>query len=266
MNHLTFIRRAFVDLGPILGVAFALAGHAQSLPEGPGKAELQRTCSTCHSITVVTARRLSNSGWQSVIDNMITRGAQMTPEEEKQIASYLTANFGAASSQSSEPESDETEEAPVHAPAQPAPILDASQIVRAKELMQANGCHSCHRIDGQGSYAGPYLGDVGARHTAEEIRSSLVSPARDLAPQNRSVRLVARDGKTVVGKLLNQDGFSVQLIDASGRLLTFQRANLQDFTILTVNPMPSYGGKMPAPDLSLLIQYLETQTGTGQKP
>jgi len=264
-EHVTCIRRAFLTLVPIL--ALALAGRAQSVPDGAGKAEFQRTCGTCHSLTVVTAKHLSDSGWENVVDNMITRGAQVTPDDEEQIVRYLAANFGIASSRSSTPESAAPQGTrnPASAPVQPIPVLDASQVAQAKALIRKNGCLSCHRINEEGSYSGPYLGDVAANRTAEGIRSALVSPGKELAPQNRSVRLVTQDGKTVIGKLLNQDGFSVQLIDASGHLLTFQRANLQDFDIVTANSMPSYADRMSAQELSLLIRYLEIQTGTGQK-
>lgn len=250
-----------MNAAPILGLAVALAGHAQSLPEGQGKAVFQRTCSACHSLTVVTSRRLSYSGWENVVDNMASRGASGTPDELKEIVRYLTANFGAGSA----PEGNGPEEAPTPAPLPAAPVLDSSQIARAKELIKINGCLSCHRMNGDGSFAGPYLGDVGADHSAEDIRASLVSPKKELTPQNRSVRLVTQDGKMVVGKLLNQDGFSVQLIDASGHLLTFERANLRDFMIITANSMPSYADKIAPDNISLLVKYLETQTGTRQQ-
>lgn len=262
MNHLRCSWRTFLSAGAILGFTFALAGHAQSLPETPGEATFQRTCSGCHSITVVTSRRLSHAGWENVVDNMVSRGAQATPDELQQIVRYLTANFGVGSSA---PKNAAPGEAPVPEQTRPAPILDTSQIARANELINTGGCLSCHRMDGKGSYAGPYLGDVGANHTAEQIRASLVSPSKELAPQNRSVRLVTQDGTTVVGKLLNQDGFSVQLIDASGDLLSFEKANLRDFTIITANSMPSYANKMAPQDLSLIIKYLETMTGTTQQ-
>ena len=262
MNHLRCSWRTFLSAGAILGFTFALAGHAQSLPDTPGKATLQRTCSVCHSITVVTSRRLSHAGWENVVDNMVSRGAQATPEELQQIVNYLTANLGV---DSSAPTKAGPGEASVPAPRQTPPVLDTSQITRAKELIKTSGCLSCHRVDGQGSYAGPYLGDVGANHTAEQIRASLVSPSKELTPQNRSVRLVIQDGTTVEGKLLNQDGFSVQLIDASGDLLSFERANLRGFTIITANSMPSYANKIAPQDLSLIAKYLGTLTGTTQQ-
>ncbi len=256
MNHLRYAWRTLFNVGPILGLTFALAGHAQSMSGGPGEAAFHRACSTCHSLTIATAHRLSYSGWESVVQNMVSRGAPATPDEQEQIVRYLTLNFGVG-----------TVPGGALAPAetQAAPVLDTSQIAKAKDIIKTNGCLSCHRVNDNGSFAGPYLGDVGANDTAEQIRTALVSPGKELAPQNRSVRLVTLDGKTVVGKLLNQDAFSVQLIDASGHLLTFERANLREFTIITANSMPSYANKMASENLSLLVKYLETLTGTSQQ-
>lgn len=197
-----------------------------------------------------------------MVENMISRGAAATPDEQNEIVNYLAANFGpgAPAPQGAAPAT-----APVHAQTPPVPVLDNSQIARAKELIESNGCLSCHRMNAQGSFAGPWLGDVGASLSAEQISAALVSPAKELSPRNRTVRLVTQAGKTVEGKLLNQDGFSVQLIDATGHLLTFERANLRDFTIITANPMPSYANRLAPQDLSLLVKYLETLTGRSQQ-
>ena len=101
MNQLRYNWRTVVNLAPILGLAFALASQAQSMPEGPGRAVFQRTCSACHSLTVVTSQRLSSSGWENVVDNMVSRGASGTPDELKEIVRYLTANYGVGPSQGS---------------------------------------------------------------------------------------------------------------------------------------------------------------------
>lgn len=253
---------AGLHAGAILGLSFAPAGLAQSLPAGPGSATVQRVCSKCHNITIVTARRLSEAGWENVVENMISRGAAATPDEQEEIVSYLAATFGPGAPASQNAASGKAS-VPVQAPP-PPPALDDSQTARAKELIESNGCLSCHQMNGQGSFAGPYLGDVGANLSAEQISAALVSPSKELSPRNRTVSLVTRDGKKVDGKLLNQDGFSVQLIDASGQLLTFERANLRNFTIVTANPMPSYANRMAPDDISLLVKYLETLTGRSQ--
>lgn len=262
MHHLRYRWRRLLTVGPIVGLAFALASHAQSVSKEQGRATFQRTCSPCHRTSRITSHRLSHAGWENVVDNMISRGAKATPEEQEQIVGYLTANFGIGTPAPKKAASGEGS-APAKAP--PVPALDDSQIARAKQLIKSNDCLSCHQMDGQGSFAGPYLGDVGANNSAKQIRASLVSPSEELAPQNRSVRLVTLDGNTVVGKLLNQDGFTVQLIDAPGHLLSFQKADLREFTIITANSMPSYANKLTPQDLSLLVKYLETLRGTSQQ-
>ena len=269
MHHLRYSWRRLLGVGPVLGLAFALASHAQSVSKEQGRATFQRTCSPCHIISRITSHRLSHAGWENVVDNMISRGAKATPHEQEQIVGYLTANFGIGTptleNAASEEQSAESGEASVPAKRLPVPALADSQIARAKQLIKSNDCLSCHRMDGQGSFAGPYLGDAGANSSAGQIRASLVSPSAELAPQNRLVRLVTHDGNAVVGKLLNQDGFTVQLIDAPGHLLSFQKADLREFTIITVNPMPSYANKLAPQDLSLLVKYLGTLRGASQQ-
>jgi putative heme-binding domain-containing protein len=267
MRHVRY--RRLLIAGPILGLAFAFASHAQSAPEEQGRATFQRTCSPCHKTSRITTHRLSRAGWGNVVDNMISRGAKATPDEQEQIVSYLTANFGvgrrAPKNAASGEQPAKLGKRSVPAMMPPAPTLDDSQIARAKQLIKSNDCLSCHRMDGQGSFAGPDLGDASANSSARQIRASLVSPSEELAPQNRSVRLVTHDGNTVIGKLLNQDGFTVQLIDATGHLLTFQKEDLREFTIVTANSMPSYANKLTPQDLSLLVKYLEALRGTGQQ-
>ena len=72
---------------------FVTAMAAQSLPEGKGRAELQRICGMCHGVTEATKLRLSASGWSAVVDDMATRGAQGTDDEFELIVKYLAANF-----------------------------------------------------------------------------------------------------------------------------------------------------------------------------
>ena len=269
MHHLRNSWRWLLITGPLLGLAFALASRAQSASEEQGRETFQRTCSPCHATTRITSHHLSHAGWENVVDNMISRGAKATPDEQKQIVAYLTAKFGTGTRAPENAGSGEQSagsgkvSAPTKRP--PAPALAGSQIARARQLIKSNDCLSCHRMDGQGSFAGPYLGDAGASNSARQIRAALVSPGADLAPQNRLVRLVTHDGKPVSGKLLNQDGFTVQLIDAPGHLLSFQKADLREFTIITANPMPSYATKLSPEDLSLLVRYLDSLRGAGQQ-
>jgi putative heme-binding domain-containing protein len=134
--------------------------------------------------------------------------------------------------------------------------LSAEQIARGQKLIQENGCLTCHRVGDTGSFLGPFLDNVGAHRSPEQLHAALVSPKTNVLPEDRTVRLVTRDGKTVTGRLLNQDAFSVQFIEASGQLRSMARSGLREYTIVTANPMPSYADKMSAQDLTDLVRYL----------
>ena len=79
-------------LAPALLAAFAL--QAQDLPAGKGKDILENNCSECHGADSVTALHQSRSGWAGLVDDMIAKGAQLTPDQITTVVDYLTANFG----------------------------------------------------------------------------------------------------------------------------------------------------------------------------
>jgi putative heme-binding domain-containing protein len=240
-------------LGSIAFLWLAGVGQAQSLAQEKGQADFQRICGRCHSVTLATKQRMTEPEWKEVVNEMVSHGARGTPDELNNIVTYLAANYG----------KDDVPAggvAPVPAPETVfQPPLSTGQIAKATELINANECLSCHRLDDMGSYLGPSLTGIGASRSADQIRASLVTPNKESAPENRSVRLVTGDGKTVTGRLLNQDGSSVQLIDSSsGQLRSFEKAGLHEFAIVTINPMPSYADRMSAQELTDIVHYLSS--------
>jgi putative heme-binding domain-containing protein len=206
---------------------------------------------------------MTRAEWASVVSDMVARGAQGSSAELDNVVSYLSANFGKSNASASSVAPGHTAaSAPQIAVQEEAPF-SAEEISKAKRLIQEDGCLSCHRVGDTGSYIGPYLDDVGAHRSPEQLRASLVSPKKEVLPEKRTVRLVASDGKTVIGRLLNQDAFSVQLIDSSSQLRTFEKSDLREFTIVTTNPMPSYADKLSAQDLTDLVRYLSSLKGGG---
>ena len=77
----------------VLALVKMPAGAQQQLPDGPGKAELQKVCGVCHQAERSAAVRLTREGWEGVINDMIARGARGTDEEFAAILEYLSKNF-----------------------------------------------------------------------------------------------------------------------------------------------------------------------------
>jgi len=125
-------------------------------------------------------------------------------------------------------------------------------------------CTSCHRIKGNGSRLGPDLSEVGRLRHSTDIEQSIVDPDSFILPSNRFVRLVTRDGATVTGRLLNQDAFTVQLLDSKDQLRTMQRAELKEFVFIDKSPMPPYRGKLSPQEITDLVSFLVSLQGGAQ--
>jgi competence protein ComEA len=81
----------------ILPLATCLAfAQTDDLPEGKGKAVLQRACVECHEVNVATRNRYTEAGWRQMVDTMKGRGAELTDPETADVIVYLTKNFGKA--------------------------------------------------------------------------------------------------------------------------------------------------------------------------
>jgi putative heme-binding domain-containing protein len=136
-----------------------------------------------------------------------------------------------------------------------------ANLAHGKALFASQGCANCHRVRDHGSRVGPDLTNIGARRKPADIERSIVDPDAEVLAENRYVRLVTRDGATITGRILNEDTFTLQLIDSKEKLLSFQKADLSKFEFLKTSAMPSYRDKLSGDELSDLVGYLVSLKG-----
>lgn len=133
---------------------------------------------------------------------------------------------------------------------------------RGKALFEGAGnCAGCHAVNGKGPRVAPDLGDVGSLRTAELLHRTLIDPAGTMLPANRPVRAVTKDGKVINGRRLNEDTYTVQLIDEQEHLVSLTKADLREFTVLKTTPMSSYKDKLSAQELADIETYLLSLKG-----
>ena len=82
-----------------------------------------------------------------------------------------------------------------------------------------------------------------------------------MRPINRPVQLVTADGTRITGRRLNEDTYTVQLIDGQERLRSFDKADLREFIVLMESPMPSYEDQLSPQELADLLAYLVSLKG-----
>jgi putative heme-binding domain-containing protein len=134
--------------------------------------------------------------------------------------------------------------------------------MRGKAVVDGKGqCLTCHSIGTGGGHAGPALSDIGAQRRAVELMQSLVSPGSEIRPENRAVRVVMKDGKIVTGRFLNQDTFTIQLIDSNDKLLSLDKSSIRESSLLTTTVMPSFKDKLSAQELADVVSYLSSLKG-----
>lgn len=132
---------------------------------------------------------------------------------------------------------------------------------RGRTIFAGKGdCMRCHRVGAAGSRVAPDLTDIGAMRSAASLVRSLTEPSSQMMPINRPVRAVMRDGSVVNGRRLNEDTYTVQLIDDQERLVSLTKSDLRELTVLTTSPMPSYRNLNPE-ELADLVAYLLSLKG-----
>jgi putative heme-binding domain-containing protein len=137
----------------------------------------------------------------------------------------------------------------------PAAVTDGDP-ARGRALVSGKGgCLACHRIGDQGSRFAPDLSDIGEVRQPAELLASLVSPTAAESP-NRYIRAVTRDGKIIEGRRLNENTFSVELITRDDQLISLIKADLKEYAVSRLTPMPSYQNKLTPRELGDIVAYL----------
>ena len=133
---------------------------------------------------------------------------------------------------------------------------------RGRELFYAKAeCSQCHRVAGRGPRVAPDLSDIGAIRTLAALQRALLTPDESMLPIHRGVSIVTKDGRSMRGRRLNEDTYTVQIIDEQENLVSLEKAHLRSLTVDTEAQMPSYADRLTADELADVIAYLVSLKG-----
>lgn len=128
---------------------------------------------------------------------------------------------------------------------------------RGRALYEGKGdCAACHRVRGRGALTAPDLSGVGLTRTVAALQRSLVEPTTAMVPANRPLRIVTKNGETIDGRRLNEDTYTVQLLDARGRLRSLSKSDIRTLTYASTSSMPSYASRLTPDEVADLVGYL----------
>ncbi|MFP4094786.1 MAG: c-type cytochrome [Cyclobacteriaceae bacterium] len=83
--------------------------------------------------------------------------------------------------------------------------LENRSFEAGKNMYAATRCATCHSMRGEGGNIGPDLTQLGTRFSAEDMLEAIVEPNKTISDQYASTVLYLKNGKSVVGRLTNQD-------------------------------------------------------------
>lgn len=145
---------------------------------------------------------------------------------------------------------------------------------RGHALYDGRGqCGRCHITEGQGAGWAPDLSEVGRRLSGALLRQSLVDPGALQPPSPLPathgpfpgflmIRAVTRSGRTIRGTRINEDDFTIQLRDESGRMVSLDKGKLRSLEKLPgQSPMPSFKTMFTAAELDDVVAYLASLKG-----
>ncbi len=152
----------------------------------------------------------------------------------------------------------------VKAPAQPL-----GDVARGKTLFYGSAsCSTCHMVEGKGGRLGPDLTTTGSSRATNYLVESVRNPSRRLAQgiseamkefsqEYETVKVETADGQKFTGVVLNEDHFTLQMLDLREQLHLFEKDKLRAYEKSRESLMPAYDQKMLSDaDLQDLLAFL----------
>jgi putative heme-binding domain-containing protein len=118
------------------------------------------------------------------------------------------------------------------------------------QLFTSLRCANCH------ANRAPDLAGIGQRLSYAELQLALLDPSAAVAPEYWLWQATTTAGQTLKGSRLNEDTFSVQILDSAGRLRSLPKTEIERQTLERRSPMPSFRDKLTDRQLNDLLAYL----------
>jgi putative heme-binding domain-containing protein len=120
---------------------------------------------------------------------------------------------------------------------------------------------------------GPDLTAVGMARATDAIVDSVRNPSRRLAPglleatkefpqEYETVTVVTATGQEIKGVTMNEDNFSLQMMDAGEQIHLFEKNKLRSIKISRTSMMPVYSAALLSDkDLQDIVAFLQSVGG-----
>ena len=111
---------------------------------------------------------------------------------------------------------------------------------KGRRVFEKVQCLACHQFAGEGGTQGPDITSTASRYNTRDLLETILLPSKVISDQYRDTIFITKKGKTIVGKILNDEGgvLSVQTDPLSFKLTKISKENIAKQTFSTVSSMP----------------------------
>ena len=247
-------------------------GNAQAISEGENL--YNQRCTTCHGggggggeigPAIVSGDRMDIGASDAQTFNIIKNGVPGTPMTPQRlpdtdiwkVVTYIHALRGTAIDN-------------------PLP----GDVAHGEAVFWGKGqCGTCHILSGKGGLTAPDLSNIAGVRKASSIVDALTKQQHRVYGSGGAhlrtlpvmdsylpVYVTTTDGKTFDGVLLNEDGYSLQMIGNDQQLHLFDKAKLRRVAVETRSLMPTdYDKRLTPAEFKDLMAFL-TRQGTAAAP
>jgi cytochrome c oxidase cbb3-type subunit 3 len=241
---------------PLL-LALLISPFAGSQTLDRGKQTFTSSCASCHGLDArggerapniadnPKAQRLSDAQISRLIENGIAGTGMpafhsLNPSDIKAVVTYLRTLQGANNIRTT-----------TKVPGNP----NAGEII----FFGKAACSTCHMIAGKGGYIASDLSAYASAHNADQVRGAIAEPASGSDRHPSTVTITIRGGEKYVGRIRNEDNFSLQLQALDGTFHFITKSDVEAFEYSSQTLMPSnYATTLSATELNDVISYLMT--------
>ena len=133
-------------------------------------------------------------------------------------------------------------------------------IKRGEKLFTQQGCIACHTITKDQPLKGPYMGQVGAILTRDQIAESILKPNASISQGFATVMVSKKDGGAMSGFVSAETAGEVEMRDIAGNVHKIKTANIKDRQELEMSMMPpGLANTLSLQDFASLVDFLKSK-------
>ena len=135
-------------------------------------------------------------------------------------------------------------------------------LARGREVFSSQGCIVCHTTEKGQPLKGPFMGQVGAVLSPEQIAESILKPNASISQGFATVQVTTKDNKTFVGFVTAQSAESIEVRDIAGKASRIMVDNIRERKELELSMMPAgLADALSIEEFASLVAFLASQKG-----